>query len=93
MDPGVYTVTFEAEVGFSGFMTKPAPSPLSVEWFSDGSGWHQYDPLDVGVRIGGVPLAVAELPLPGSVSLVCAAIAAGAAGARRRRPSKAEVHG
>ena len=67
---GTYWVAFEVRSGqdLYGTMGDGAPSPLSDEAFNLGTGWYEYDGLDIGVRIYAD--LTQQVPEPATLALV-----------------------
>jgi hypothetical protein len=74
LSSGNYWVSFEIGAGslFSGYMPGNAPTPLVNEAFNLGNGWHDYDSVNMGVRIRGDQFSQTTTNVPdgGATSLL-----------------------
>lgn len=90
LSTGNYWVAFEVgpNLSYSGGMTGGAPNPMAREAInpiSYGTGWEQYGPMNLGVRITG-STSTTTVPEPGPLALLGIG-ALGLLAQRRRRPA------
>ena len=81
---GTYWLALEVRTGssYSGSVPHPATTPLSNEAYTNNGSWHEYDALDIGVRIYGNPQS-ASVPEPSTMLLLGLGLM-GLAGVRRK---------